>query len=93
MLLAICDSDYCFTAVDIGAKGRQSDGGIFRTSNFGQRFYTNTLGLPPPRKLWEESEPVSYCFVADAAFPFSINLMRPYPGSFLEQKERIFNYR
>ena len=81
--------------IDIGAKGRQSDGGVFRNSNFGKLFFSNSINLPPPKKLIENSElePIPYCFIADAAFPFGVNLMRPYPGNFLPQNERIFNYR
>lgn len=94
VLLAVCDADYCFTIVDIGSKGRQSDGEIFRNSNFGKQFLTNNINLPPPRKLWGTStEMVPYCLVADAAFPFAANLMRPYPGRFLPQDQRVFNYR
>lgn len=93
MLLAICDADYCFTVVDIGAKGRQSDGGIFRNSNFGQRFFSNEVNIPPPRRLWQNGDLIPYCLVGDAAFPFGVNLMRPYPGNYLPQNERIFNYR
>ncbi|XP_018397719.1 PREDICTED: putative nuclease HARBI1 [Cyphomyrmex costatus] len=37
-LLAISDAKYCFTMVDIGAEGRQSDGGIFRSSEIWQAF-------------------------------------------------------
>ncbi|KAJ8959578.1 hypothetical protein NQ314_006227 [Rhamnusium bicolor] len=74
VLLAVYDADYCFTVVDIGAKDRQSDRGIFS-------------------KLSEKSDPIHYCLVADSAFPFEVNLMRPYPGNFLPQNERVFNYR
>ena len=43
MLLAIADYNYKFIMTDIGAAGRQSDGGIFRHSPFGKLFYSNKL--------------------------------------------------
>lgn len=43
VLMAICDHNYSFMMCDIGGAGRQSDGGIFRNSEFGKKFYSNSL--------------------------------------------------
>ncbi|XP_018360010.1 PREDICTED: uncharacterized protein LOC108759188, partial [Trachymyrmex cornetzi] len=61
-LLAVSDADYCFTLVDIGAEGRQSDGGIFANSKFGQRLERNKINLPQPSAV---EPPLPYVLVAD----------------------------
>ena len=48
VLMALVDADYCFSAVDIGSYGSNSDGGIFANSLLGQGLATNQLNLRPP---------------------------------------------
>lgn len=43
VLMALCDADYAFLMCDVGAAGRQSDGGIFKNSEFGKKFYSNSI--------------------------------------------------
>lgn len=88
MLLALCDSRYCFTAVDIGSSGRRSDGAVYAASSL----------TPELLKIPDEAEidgmgRTPYVIVGDAAFPLRKNLMRPYPGTKLAHEQRIFNYR
>lgn len=94
VLMATCDSNYCFTLVDVGQYGSVSDGGVFSSSKFGQQFYNCTLGLPRGvANLPGSNIPMPCCFVADEAFPLRRNLMRPYPGKNQPVIRRIFNYR
>jgi hypothetical protein len=77
--------------VDIGAAGRQSDGGVFSSSEFGKAIIENELPLPAPLELDGHNLPC--VFVGDAAFPLRPNLMKPYPGRFLPAAKSIFNLR
>jgi hypothetical protein len=43
VLLALVDGDYRFTVVDIGAYGKQSDGGIFSASELGRGLKNGTF--------------------------------------------------
>lgn len=51
VLLGACDVNYCFTAIDIGAFGSESDGGVLARSEFGSRLINNTLDLPKDTSL------------------------------------------
>lgn len=92
-LLAICDANYCFTLLDIGAKGRQSDGGIFANSNFGQRFERNQMNLPQPRLIETFGPALPFVLVADEAFALThYNMMRLYPRSrHLNRRKKVLN--
>ncbi|GAU90902.1 hypothetical protein RvY_03256-1 [Ramazzottius varieornatus] len=96
VLMAVARADYTFEYVDVGGFGRQSDGGNWQNCTLGRALGDGELVLPPGRKPPLCAEKLPYVFVADAAFPMSENLLRPYPGyalSSLGKQERIFNYR
>ncbi|CAH1967198.1 unnamed protein product [Acanthoscelides obtectus] len=91
VLLALVDANYKFTYVDVGCKGRMSDGVVFKnTANLQQ----GQLILPQPTALLGRNTQIPYVIVADDAFALDTNLMKPYPGQHdKSSKERIFNYR
>lgn len=95
VLLAVVDANYQFIYLDIGAYGRNSDGGIFSHSSFGKKLIQKKLGLPPKRALpgGEHLGSMPYVFVGDEAFPLNENMMRPFPGRGCSEDQQFFNYR
>ncbi|KYM96641.1 Putative nuclease HARBI1, partial [Cyphomyrmex costatus] len=92
VILALVSATYKFLIVDIGAQGRHSDGGIFKNSAMGQRFYNNDMYLPAPSAISARHQ-VPYVIVADKALQLNSFTMRPYPSKNLTFSQRIFNYR
>ncbi|KAJ8417412.1 hypothetical protein AAFF_G00286390 [Aldrovandia affinis] len=91
----LVDARYRFRVVDVGAYGRRSDGGTLASSKFGKALQNGRLDLPEDRLL-PEAEHLGcqpHVFVADEAFPLQRHLMRPFPGSNLSRRNRVFNYR
>ena len=93
LLLAIADSNYKFTYVDIGAAGRAGDAGVYNNSTIKQALVENSINLPPATAISgiEESN-ISYHLVGDDAFALSTSMMKPFPHRNLDYKKRIFNY-
>ena len=91
--MAVCDAHYWFTLVDIGDAGRHSDGGVFSNSTFGQAMEAGKLSLPNMDDISGIATPIPYFFVGDAAFPLKTYMLCPYPGRYLSEDKRIFNYR
>ena len=91
--MAVCDALYRFTLVDIGDCGRHSDGGVLSNSAFGQALENESLNIPACSPLPGTSVMAPYVIVGDEAFPLRSNLLRPYPGKYLEESKAIFNYR
>lgn len=51
VLLAIVGPEYEFLCIDVGAYGRNSDGGIFEESEFGKLLNQQQFWLPPDEVL------------------------------------------
>lgn len=92
-LQAVAGADYKFTMIDVGAFGRESDGGIFRGSSFYQKLEMGALNIPQDAKLPNTDVSQPYVFLGDEAYPLLEHLMRPFPRQQLDEKKRIFNYR
>lgn len=94
VLLAVCDTDYKFTMVDVGQYGSISDGGVFSDCALGKRILEEEANLPVQKlNLPNSRNSNNAFFVADQAFPLSKRIMRPYPGKRLTKGQQIFNYR
>ena len=69
VLLALADTNYKFTIIDLGGYGKSSDGGLFTRSILGKSLEANTLNIlnskPPPNS----EEPLPFVIVGDEAFP------------------------
>jgi hypothetical protein len=92
---SLVDASYKFIAVDVGAYGRNSDGGIFANSNVGKALKNNSLHLPHDKQLPGSQEKMPHVILGDAAFPQSRHLMRPHSADQVsdDEEKKIFNYR
>ncbi|CAK1592530.1 unnamed protein product [Parnassius mnemosyne] len=94
ILLAICDSDYKFIHIDVGSYGKDCDSTIFTNSTFYQKLMNNDLQIPEPKPISSTNPiPVPFVIVGDEAFGQTDKIMRPFGGSNLTTKKKIFNYR
>lgn len=94
VLMAVCDFQYKFTMVDIGAYGSSHDGGVFEESKLADGLFDGTLNFPQEEFVIPPSEIQTPIFlVGDSAFPLSSKLMKPYGGNYLDEMKNIFNYR
>jgi hypothetical protein len=91
VLMAMCDSKYCFTLIDLGANGRENDAHIFNNSDMCRAIVNNELDIPGSSFIRGHKLP--YVIVSDEIFGLKPWLMKPYGGNGLLQEEEIFNYR
>ncbi|XP_067647864.1 uncharacterized protein [Eurosta solidaginis] len=93
VLMALADADYKFLFVEVGAYGRESDGGVFARCPLSSALADNTLNFPPPRPLPLEIAEMPFVIVADDAFPIKTYLMKPFCYREQVMSHKIFNYR
>lgn len=93
VLLALVDANYRFIYIDVGCKGRISDGGVFTRCSLYHAIENNTLGIPPPARLPGTSIEAPYVIVADDAFSLQTYTMKPYNFRNQDIGQKVFNYR
>lgn len=93
VLQGVADHECKFVTVDIGAYGRQSDGGVFRNSDLAKCLDNNAFDCPASQQLPGSEDKTPFVIVGDEAYPLLPFLMRPYPRQNLDQSKKIFNYR
>ncbi|XP_042892735.1 protein ALP1-like [Penaeus japonicus] len=93
IMLALVDANYNFLYVDIGAKGRACDAGVWDNCTLRECIDRQQLQIPPSEKLPYTDTKAPYVIVGDDVFPFKTYLMKPYPGRNITKEQTIFNYR
>lgn len=95
VLMALVDANYKILIADVGAYGKNSDGGIFSNSTMGKALLQGKLSIPPNKILPGTDTALPHVIVGDEAFPLHNNIMRPYPGTQTgnDKANTIFNYR
>ena len=92
VLLAICDAKYNFTLVDIDRHGSNNDSQVLANRTMGKKFSNGTMNMPTPSSREGCSlDLLFYYLVGDKIFPLKEWLLRPYPGTLIEE-QKIFNY-
>ena len=89
--MAICDSNYCFSYVHIGAYGKDNDASVLGDTDVFQVFENNALNLPGEEEILTHSLP--YVLVSDEIFPLKPWLTKPNPARNLTEENRVCNYR
>ncbi|KAG5872392.1 hypothetical protein JTB14_005344 [Gonioctena quinquepunctata] len=93
VLLALVDANYKFLYFNVGINGRISDGGVYRECELSKAIAKNYLKFPEDRSLPMRTKKIPFVIAADAAFPLTTHIMKPYPFRKLTNEQRIFNYR
>lgn len=84
VLLAMCDTNYSFTYVDIGAYGKSSDPAVFHNSMLYKKLMENTMNLPDAKPIFSNNTTcLPHVTVGDEAFGIMKHIMRPYSGKHL----------
>jgi hypothetical protein len=89
VLQALAGARYRFIAIDVGAYGKQSDGGIFRRSSLYQLLNGNNFNIPDDKELPLTDVKLPFVILGDEAYPLLSYLMRPFPRRQLTESKRV----
>ncbi|CAH1979246.1 unnamed protein product [Acanthoscelides obtectus] len=91
VLQAVADADKKFLTIEVGGRGKQSDGGTFAGSTIFNLLESNFFNVPRPTNLPNTNIELPYFLIGDEAYPLKSYLMRPYPRRGLNPKKEYFN--
>lgn len=92
-LLTVAHANYKFIYVDVGSYGKDSDSTIFKNSALWENLEKNDLNISSATRVPGVDIALPYTFVGDEAFGLDKHLLRPYSGTHLPVRKKIFNYR
>lgn len=93
VLQGLVDANYKFINIDVGAYGKQSDGGTFRSSALFLYLSEGRLHIPEDSTLPNSEITVPFVIIGDEAYPLLTNLLKPYNRQQLNADKECFNAR
>ena len=94
VLLAIFDTNYCFSLFDLGQFESSNGSGVLASSQIGEMFEDEFLHMPEDRKLNDsDNKSLPYFLIGDEIFLLKKWLMRPFTGKNASEEEKTYNYR
>jgi len=93
VLQGVADTASGFIFVDMGAYGKQSDGGSFSASNLYHFLEDFESTLPKPASFEGSGTEMPFVILGDEAYPLKTYLMKPLARKDLSCEECVFNYR
>ena len=58
-----------------------------------QGIQDETIKLPPPEPLPNDTDDTPFFFIGDDAFPLRQHMLKPFSARYLENEQLVFNYR
>lgn len=93
ILQGVADANYRFVCIDVGAFGKQSDGGVFDASRLHFLIENGDFNLPPPAVLPGTDCEAPFVLIGDEAYPLKEYMLRPFPKNNLPPENVLFNKR
>ena len=67
--------------------------GIYNNSPMFQGIQDESIKLPPPEPLPNDTEDTPYFFIGDDAFPLRQHMLKPFSARYLDNDQLVFNYQ
>lgn len=93
ILQGVADAKYRFVCIELGAFGKQSDGGVFAASQLHFLIENGNFHMPPATVLPGTDCQAPHVLVGDEAYPLKEYLLRPFPKNNLSPENVLFNER